>query len=180
MNNSTAHMTALFGHWFGKLSPTLFLLLAYFYWKAALSPDGKVSQSIAEIAAATNFTWRYVHMKLHDLEEVGAIEILSTGKERTVVKIAPRYWLPPAQKFIGEERTATIPELIHGLCGQRASPEMLALMQAAADNDELRLTYCLDAFFRQGKRWATVELLTVAVQDEFRYRSFFDERWPRP
>ena len=74
----------------------------------------------------------------------------------------------------------TVPDLILRLCGQRSTPEMLAIMTDAADNDEQRLQHCLDTFFRQGKRWTTLELLTGAAQYDLRPRGYFDGYWSRP
>jgi hypothetical protein len=120
---------------------------------------------------------RTVQPGLHELTTLGAIEILSTGKERISIQIPP--WLPPV--YIPKPHiAATVPDLILCLCGQRSTPEMLAIMTDAADNDEQRLQHCLDSFFRQGKRWTTLELLTGAAQYDLRPRGYFDGYWSRP
>ena len=179
MNTSNSRLSTL-AHWFGKISPPLFVILAYLHWKASLSPDGQIAESIHAIASGTGLAWRTVQPKLRELAALGAIELLSSGKARTLIRIPSRHWIPPAEAIEPEADSKGVVELIYALSGHRASPEMLQLMMAAAANEELRLKHCLDDFFCQGKRWATVELLTVAVQDELRSRSFFDERWSRP
>ena len=180
MNISNAQLGALISHWLGKISPTLFAILAFIYWKASPS-DGKVGQSIEDIADATGLARRTVQPGLRELATLGAIEILSTGKERMLIQISPRYWLPPVNVPLKPNVSpATVPDLILRLCGQRPTPEMLAIMTDAADNDEQRLQHCLDTFFREGKRWTTLELLTGAAQYDLRPRGYFDGYWSRP
>jgi hypothetical protein len=182
MNTISPQLNAVAGHWLGKISPTLIAILIYIYWKAATSPDGKVGQSIEEIAVATGLAWRTVQPKLHELAALGAIEILSlsVAKERMLIQIPRQYWSAPVNVTKPDFHPPSIPELIFRLCGQRPSPEMLALMMVAADNDELRLQHCLDTFFAKRERWATLDLLTVAVQHDMRPRSYFDGYWTRP
>ena len=179
MNTSNSQLSTL-ARWFGKISPPLFVILAYLHWKASLSPNGQMAESIHDIANGTGLSWRTVQPKLREIAALDAIEILSSGKERTLIRIPSQHSIPPAESTEPEANSKGVEELIYDLSGQRAFSEMLQLMMAAAGNDELRLKHCLDDFFRQGNRWATVELLTVAVQDELRPRSFFDEQWSRP
>lgn len=133
-----------------------------------------------DIAAATGLAWGTVQIKLHELANLKAIEILSVSKKRTLIQIPARYWLPASQTSNADDHTTTTPELVHCLCGQLASPELLAIMMGAADNDELRLLQCLDNFRLQGKRWETPQLLVVAVQHDLRPRGYFDNYWSRP
>jgi len=102
------------------------------------------------------------------LAALGAIEILSAGKERMLIQIPPQYWHPPPKASTPDLSPTTVPELVHRLCGHRASPEILTAMRTAGDNDEERVLQCLQAFLHEGKRWATPELLTVAVQTSLR------------
>jgi hypothetical protein len=180
MNISNAQLGALISHWLGKLSPTLFVILTFIYWKASPS-DGRVSQSIDAIAGATGLARRTVQPGLRELAALGAIEILSTRKERMSIQIPPRYSLPPVNVPLKPDVSpATVSDLILRLCEQRSTPAMLAIMTDAADNDEQRLQHCLDTFFREGKRWTTLELLTGAAQYELRPRGYFDGYWSRP
>lgn len=78
------------------------------------------------------------------------------------------------------EPPASIEELVRSLAGQRPSAEALALMKAAAGNDE-RLQDCLNSFLLLPKsRWATVDGLTVSVQHYFRVRDPRTKYWTRP
>ena len=179
MNISNSPLVALVGHWLGKISPSHFAILSFIYWKATSSPDGKVGEPIAGIATATGLSVRTVQPGLRELASVGAIQILSMGKERMLVEI-PRQYLNPSVKTSGTDSApATIPELIFRLCGHRPSPQMLTIMRAAAKNDEQRLHHCLDSFFTQGKSWTTIELLTVAVQYDLRTPRLLDGCWGR-
>jgi hypothetical protein len=185
MNTSHQPLRALVDNWLGKISPTLIVVLLYIYSKALDCPDGKVSETIEDIAAATGLAWGTVQIKLRELANLKAIEILSASKKRTLIQIPTnhslptRQTLPTLQTSTADDHTMTS-ELIPGLCGQGASPEMLAIMMNAADDDELRLQQCLDNFRLQAKRWATLELLIVAVQNELRPHAYFDEYWRRP
>ena len=172
-----SQLRALAGHWIGKISSTNFLILGYLYWQASISPDGRVGQSIETIAKATNLAWRTVQEKLQELGAAGAIEILSSGKERMLLQIPKRYWDPPAALSNAETPPASIEELIFRLCGSRPSAEMLRIMREAAGDDDLRLQQCLDTFFHQEKRWTTIQLLFVAVQHELKPRGYFDSHW---
>ena len=180
MNVSNCQLDALIGHWLGKISPTLFAVLAFLYCEATSSQDGKVGKSVEDIAAATGLARRTVQPGLHELAMLGAIQIVSTGKERMLIQIPRPYWLPPITACKLDAAPTTISELIFRLCEQRPSPEMLTIMKSAADNDDQRLRHCLDSFFHQQKRWTTLELLTTAVQHDLSPRGYFDERWGRP
>src|ERR1700690_4195845 len=116
MNISNAQFGALIGYWLGKISPTLFALLSFIYWKAIPSPDGKVGQSIEGIAVATGLARRTVQPGLHELAALGAIEILSIGKERMLIQIPRRYWIPPVKVSTLDAAPTTVPELIFRLC----------------------------------------------------------------
>jgi hypothetical protein len=150
--NINAQLDALITHWLGKISPTLFAILSFLYWEAISSPDGKVGRSIEDIAIGTGLARRTVQPGLQELATLAAIEILSCGKERMLIQIPQRYWFPRVNVDRPDAVPESIPELIYRLCGTRPSSEMLALMKAAADNDEQRLQHCLDTFFRQEKR----------------------------
>ena len=123
--------------------------------------------SIADIASGTGLAWRTIQEKLYELAAIGAIDILGKNRDRALVQIPPRYWLPPTTTNAAAAVPVSVPELVCGLCGHRLSEESGALMLAAAENDEVRLRHCLQNFFRQGKRWGTLELLVVAVQTAF-------------
>jgi hypothetical protein len=132
MTNPNTQLNALIGHWLGKLSPTLFAVLAFIYYQATSSLDGKVGESIESIATATGLSRRTVQPGLKELAMFGAIQILSTGKERMLIEIPPNYWHPPPKASTPDVAPTSIPELVHRLCGQRASPQMLAIMKGAA------------------------------------------------
>jgi len=145
--NAMILLKVLFDLWGATLGPTEFKIVTYLYYIAAATPDRKISRSINEIAKATGLAWRTVQAKLHELATLGVIEILSTGKERTLMQIPLQHWSSPTSnpKPVVEQ-PAGIPELILRLCGQRPTPELLAVMKGAAENDEQRLQH-LPRFF---------------------------------
>jgi len=188
--NALILLKVLFDLWGATLGPTEFKMVTYLYYIAASTPDGRITKTIQEIAEATGLAWRTVQSVLQELnrDERRVIRILSKNKEKTLIEIPPEHWPSPTdnpepvvEPAVNPELAvpppASIPELIYRLCGQRPTPELLAVMKAAADNDEQRLQHCLDSLFRQGSRWATLELLTVAVQDDLGPRDYFDQRW---
>ena len=167
--------------WAATLGSTEFKIIAYLYSVAAATEDGKISKSISEIAEATNLAWRTVQAKLQDLDARSVIEVISENKDRTLIRIPPRNWNQPVNTLNPvADQPAAIPELIYRLCGRRATPQTLALMNIAAGEDEQRLRYCLDTFLRQDNRWESVELLAVAVQHDLKHRGYFDPYWSRP
>jgi hypothetical protein len=93
-----------------------------------------------------------------------------------LIEIPRQHWpsLANTAPPVIEQPAAAIPELIFRLTAQRPTPEALADMKAAAHNDNQRLQLCLDSFLKQCKGWTTIDLLTVAVQEEFRPRNYWD------
>lgn len=178
MNFRNIQLDTLIRHWLGKISSTLFAILAFLYYVATSSPDAKVSKSIEEIATATGLSRRTVQPGLRELASLGAIQILSMAKERMLIQIPPAYWIPAAKAY-DQTGSPTIPELISRVCSQQPSPKMLALLLEAAGDDELRLKHCLDEFARQRERWETINLLAVAVEHELTPRDYFDSYWDR-
>jgi hypothetical protein len=161
-------------HWLPQLSPTEYKIYSYLSFAAATTPDGKVSNSIQQIADATMLAWRTVQEKLRALEKRGAIRILSIDKERTLVEL-PRVHAsaaaPAALTKPPVQPPATIPQLVLRLTQQRPTPELLACMREAAGNDE-NLQQYLSSLLPKFDRWENPNLLTVAVQHHFR-----KDRW---
>lgn len=173
-------LNVVFDLWGATLGPTEFKIVAALYRFAASTSDRKISKSIQKLAGATDLSWRTVQTKLHELNIRGVIEILSANKERMLIKIPQQHWSPVNNPKPVVEQPASIPELIFRLTGQRPSPETLAYMRDAAEGSDERLQICLDTFWLQGKRWTTLELLTVAVQHDLRSRTYFSSDWGHP
>jgi hypothetical protein len=127
-------------------------IASYLYSIADSTPDRKVGQSIQEIAKATGLVWRTVQEKLQDLDKRGVIEVLSADKEKTFIQIPPQAPAPVIERPVNQPKSAVqqpagIQELIHRLTkGQRPSDKELAVMRAAAGDDDQRLQLCLDSF----------------------------------
>jgi hypothetical protein len=189
MNEVRPEVSALMYHWFGKISPPLFVVLSAIYLNASTSSDCLASSTIQEMATKTGLGWRTVQVKLHELADMGAIQILSVAKQRMRVQIPEYYWLIqmdrsdepgvplPADSPPTQVAPKSIADLVIALCGEQPSSEMLAFMQTVADRDELRLRCCLENFLEQGKRWEKVNLLAVAVRNDLRPDGYFDDYW---
>jgi hypothetical protein len=170
MTPSTPTVLNALRHWLPQLSPTEYKIYSYLCFAATTTPDGKVSNSIQQIADATKLAWRTVQEKLRAIEERGAIRILSIDKERTLVELPGLHGpaaAPATLKKPPVQPPATIPELVLRLAQQRPTPELLACMQDAAGNDE-NLQQYLSSLLPKFDRWENPDGLTVAVQHHFR------------
>jgi hypothetical protein len=110
MNSSNQQLRALVDDWLGRVSPTNIVVLLYIYSKAMDCADGRVSQSIEEIAAATRLSWGTVRIKLNELANLNAIEILSDRRKRTLIQTPERYWLQASQTSTADDQIKQRPQ----------------------------------------------------------------------